>query len=489
MPDMHNQLKHYRRCRVLLILLACLAVIRFAALAEVVVRVQTGSSIQEAIDQAPEGGTIELGPGTWRETLKIDKPIAIRGEGMYQTIIAADQPGHPVLWIAAADMTQTASVTISNLTITGALGDCADAEQSLCADGILVQGSATVTVNACVITGNDLDGLYIVDNARAIVNDSVLTDNYTGIWLSSSASADITHATLSGNTYGIVIAEHASARITDCTISENIQDGMIIADAAQAVLIDNGITSNKRTGISVDVPPCYDTSRTFSGLIIGAGNTIPGSSADQGNAVSVCPPTLSLLTTRDGGFYPAESSENILSRLPTPPPMEGNADAPVTIIEFTDFTCSYCSKFTTETLPRIEATYIDTGQAKLYFLPFPVHGIVAYRTAEAGFCAQEQGLFWDFQRLLIAQHNVRGSSVLTPAWLAAIAAAAGADRDKFLKSLTSETYAEAVKETVALGKELGVDGTPTFFINGRKIPGAAPYEVFAQMIDAELAAK
>ncbi len=486
---MPYQYKNSHQWPAVLILLACLVVIQFAAPAEVVVRVQTGSSIQAAIDQAPAGGTIELGPGTWHETLKIDKPIVIRGEGIYQTIIAANQPGHPVLWIAPASKYQTASVTISNLSITGAISACAAAEQSLCADGILVQGSATVTVNGCAITGNDRDGLYIIDNARAIVNDSVFSDNYAGIWLSSSASADITHATLSANTYGIVIAEHATAKITDSTISENTKDGMIIADASQAVLIDNGITSNKRTGISVDVPPCYDTSRTFSGLIIGQGNTIPSFSTDQGNAVSVCPPTLSFLTTRDGGFYPAASSESVLSRLPTSPPMEGNADAPVTIIEFTDFTCSYCCKFTTETLPRIEAAYIDTGQAKLYFLPFPVHGIAAHRTAEAGFCAQEQGLFWDFQRLLIAQHNVRGSSVLTPAWLAAIAAATGADRDKFLKSLTLGTYAEAVKETVALGKELGVDGTPTFFINGKKIPGAAPYEVFAQMIDEELAQK
>ncbi|MEA3238450.1 MAG: thioredoxin domain-containing protein [Candidatus Bipolaricaulota bacterium] len=486
---MPYQYKNFHQWPVLLILLACLVVIQFAAAAEVVVHVQTGSSIQTAIDHTPAGGTIQLGPGTWHETLKIDKPIVIRGQGMYQTIIAADQPGHPVLWISPANWYQTASVTISNLIITGAIGGCAAAEQNLYADGILVQGSATVIVNGCAIAENGRHGLCIVDNAHVTVNDSVFTDNYTGIWLSSSASVDITRDTLSANTYGVVIADYATAKVTDCTISENTKDGMIIADAAQVVLIDNNITGNKRTGISIDVPPCYDTSRSFSGLIIGEGNTIPGSSADQGNAFPICPPTLSFLSSRDGGFYPAESAESILSRLPTLPPMEGNTDAPVTIIEFTDFTCPYCSKFTTETLPRIEAAYIDTGNAKLYFLPFPVHGIVAYRTAEAGFCAHEQGLFWDFQRLLTAQYNVRGSSVLTPAWLATIAAAVGGDRDKFLKSITSGTYAEAVKETVALGKELGVDGTPTFFINGRKIPGAAPYEVFAQMIEEELAHK
>ena len=489
MLDMHNQPKHYRRWRVVLILLAFLVAVQLAAPAEEVVRVQTGSSIQAAIDHAPAGGTIQLGSGTWHETLKIDKPIIIRGQGMQQTVIAANQPGHPTLWIAPADTTQTASVTISNLTITGAIGECVDPDQSLCADGILVQGSATVTVNGCTITENDRHGLYIVDSAYAVVSDSVFTNNYTGIWLNSSANADITRATLSVNTYGIIIAEHARARITDCTISENTKDGMIIADVAQVVLNENRIMGNKRTGISIDIPPCYSTTRSFSGLVIGQGNAIPGSSADQGNVVSLCPPTLNFLTTREGGFYPAEAVGNILSHLTASPPMEGSMDAPVTIIEFTDFTCPYCSKFTTETLPQIETAYIDTGKAKLYFLPFPVHGIAAYRAAEAGFCAQEQGLFWDFQRLLITQYKVRGSSVLTPAWLAAIAAASGADRDRFLHSLTAETYSTAVQEAIALGEELGVNGTPTFFINGRKIPGAPPYEVFAQMIEEELARK
>ena len=489
MLDMNNQPKNLLKWRGVFILLVFLVGLQFAAPAEEVMRVQTGSSIQAAIDQAQPGTTIELPQGTWQENLRIDKSLVIRGTGAQETIIIADQLGLPTVWITTASTSQTASVTASNLTITGASGDCADAARSLCADGILVQGSTTVTVNNCAITANDRYGLYIVDNAHTIVNDSNFADNYTGIWLSSSASADITNTTMSRNTYGIVIPEHTRATLAYCTISENTKDGMIIADSAQVTLTANTLTGNKRTGISVDIPPCYSTARTFSGLIIGAGNAVPGPSDDQGNAFSVCPAALDILTTRDGGFYPAEASESILSRLPAPPPMEGSEDASVTIIEFTDFTCPYCSKFTTETLPRIEADYIDTGKAKLYFLPFPVHGETAYRAVEAGFCAEEQGLFWDFQRLLIAQFNVRGSSVLTPAWLAAIAAAAGADRDRFLHSLTARTYTAAVEATVALGKELGVDGTPTFFINGKKIPGAAPYEVFAQMIEAELAGK
>ena len=484
---MQDRQENLSKWQGVVIMLAFLVVAQFAVSAGEVLHVQTGSSIQAAIDRAQPRAKIEVAKGTWRENLKIDKTIIIRGQGSQETTIIADQPGRPTLWIAPASAPQTMSVTISNLTITGANGTCTSEARNLCADGILAQGSATVIVNDCTIMANDRNGLYITDDARAIVSGSVFTDNHTGIWLSSSANATITNTDLSRSTYGIVITEDARATITYCTISENVKDGMIIADSAHVTLTANDITGNKRTGISVDMSSCYSTTRIFNGLIIGKGNTIPGPSDDQGNAFSVCPATLSFLTTRSGGFYPEQASEGLLARLPSPPPMEGREDAPVTIIEFTDFTCPYCNKFATETLPRIEAAYIDTGKAKLYFLPFPVHGSAAYRAAEAGLCAQEQGIFWDFQRLLIAQFNVRGNTVLTTDWLATIAAAAGADRDRFLNSLTLGTYTKAAEATVTLGKELGVDGTPTFFLNGRKIPGAASYEYFAQMIEDELA--
>lgn len=450
------------RTSILFFLLVILASLASLAQASDVVHVQTGSSIQAAIDRAQPGAIIELPQGTWQGNLRIDKSLTLRGTKALESIITGGDSGHPVIWIAPG-AEQTVSVRLDSVTISAASADCADAEHGLCPDGILAQGSATVTVS------------------RAI-----FTDNYAGIRLRSSAQATVSSSTLMRNRYGIIVAEQARAKIRHCTISDNTEDGLLIADHAQVELVANNIVGNRRTGISIDVAPCYATTRTFSGLIIGNDNMISSSTSDHGNAIPVCPPTLSILTTDGGGIFPERAAEGMLARLVPPPPMEGKESAPVTIIEFSDFTCPYCNRFATDTLPQIEATYIDTGKAKLYSLPFPVHGETAHLAAEAGLCAQEQGLFWNFQRILIAQYRVRGSSILTPERLAAIAVAAGADRDRFLRSLTSGKYVAAVDAAVALGKNLGVNGTPTFFIDGNRMFGAASYRYFAQMLDVEL---
>ena len=453
--------------------------------AQTTLRVEPGESIQAVIESAAPGTTIELPPGTWRENLKIEKSITLSGAGAGKTIIAGKEAGHPVIWVRSP---QTASVTIQGVTITGAYGEsCADKEKRLCAHGILAQGDVSLTITASIIVQNALHGLYADDSAQVVVSNSVFSENYVGIWLTSSAYGEITNTNVSKNNLGIIIADHAQAKIVASTVTESDQDGIVISDSAQVVLSGNTIVKNTFRGISINTPECYNTERTFTGHVYGANNTVPGTPDERGNLIAVCPQDLGFLTAGDGGFFSTTPIDILLSSLPVSPPMKGDPNAPITIIEFTDFTCSYCAQFAMGTLPQLERDYIDTGMVNLYFLPFPVHGTAAYAAAEAVFCAQEQDLFWVFHELLFAQYRARGSSSLTSTGLTAIAAAAGADRNRFLESLTEKRYEAAVKGTIALGEKMGVNGTPTFFVNGRRVYGAASYEAFQQAINAALA--
>jgi len=453
--------------------------------AQTTLQVEPGESIQAVIERAAPGATIELLRGTWQENLKIKKSITLTGAGEGKTIIVGKEAGYPVIWVTSS---QTASVTIQGVTITGAHGEsCADGEKKLCAHGILAQGDVSLTITDSLIAGNVLHGLYADNSVQVVVSNSIFSENYVGIWLTSFAYGEITNTNLSKNNLGMIIAEHAQARIVNSTVAESNQDGIVISDSAQVMLSGNTIVNNTFRGIVINTPSCYNTARTFTGHVSGANNTVPSIPDEKGNLIAVCPQGLGFLATRDGGFFSTTPVEILLSELPVSPPMKGDPNAPVTIIEFTDFTCSYCANFTMETLPQLERDYIDTGLVKLYFLPFPVHGTAAYEAAEAVFCAQEQDLFWVFHRLLFTQYRIRGSSILTPAGLTAIAAAAGADRNRFLESLTEKRYEAAVKGAIALGEKMGVNGTPTFFVNGQKVYGAASYEAFQQAINTALA--
>lgn len=169
------------------------------------------------------------------------------------------------------------------------------------------------------------------------------------------------------------------------------------------------------------------------------------------------------------------------------PPVLGSPQAKVTILEFSDYLCPYCAKFAGLTLPQLEADYISTGKARLVFRNFPVHGDPAVETALAALCAHEQGQFWEYHDRLFAISLSEGGKALTAARLEALARELGLDSDQFKLCLASRRYAQAVKADIAEAKRLGVEGTPTFFINGQKILGAQPYETFKRVIEEELA--
>ena len=164
-------------------------------------------------------------------------------------------------------------------------------------------------------------------------------------------------------------------------------------------------------------------------------------------------------------------------------PVIGNPKAPVTIVEFSDFQCPYCRR-AAPTLKQIRDKYGD--KVRVVWKDFPLTQIhpQAFKAAEAGRCAAEQGKFWEYHDQMFGNQEH-----LQPDDLKKYAAATGMDATKFGECLDSSKYAERVRDGVAAGMRLGVNSTPTLYVNGRRVEGAQPYDVFAGIIDEELSAK
>lgn len=159
-------------------------------------------------------------------------------------------------------------------------------------------------------------------------------------------------------------------------------------------------------------------------------------------------------------------------------PSRGNAQAPITIVEFADFQCPYCSR-AAATLEKVVGAY--QGKVRVVFRHFPLSfHEKAPKAAEAGACADEQGKFWEMHDALFE------SQELEPDALKAQAQKLGLDAAKFDECLDSGRTAALVKRDMAAGQKAGVTGTPAFFINGRVLSGAQPEDEFHKVIDQEL---
>jgi protein-disulfide isomerase len=159
---------------------------------------------------------------------------------------------------------------------------------------------------------------------------------------------------------------------------------------------------------------------------------------------------------------------------------KGPRDAPVTIVEFSDFQCPYC-RAVIPTLKQVAARYPD--RVRWVFRDFPLESIhpEAPLAHEAARCAGEQDRFWPYHDLLFEQTDV------TPAALKRYAAQLGIEAAAFAECLDSRRHRAAVAADVQAGHRLGVTGTPTFFVNGRPLVGNLPVAEFQRAIDRELA--
>jgi protein-disulfide isomerase len=173
----------------------------------------------------------------------------------------------------------------------------------------------------------------------------------------------------------------------------------------------------------------------------------------------------------------------------------GNANAKVTIVEFSDFQCPYCRKFFVDTYQQLKKTYIDTGKVKLIFRHFPLSFHDAAKPAAlATACAKDQGKFWEMHDTLFAQQQKQeaGPTVVTKTVTFSVsdikswAKDIGLDMPKFNSCFDSNKYGAKIDADSAAGQSFGVEGTPSFFINGKILVGAQPFSEFKSLIDAEL---
>jgi len=173
------------------------------------------------------------------------------------------------------------------------------------------------------------------------------------------------------------------------------------------------------------------------------------------------------------------------------PAVKGNPRARVAIVEFSDFQCSYCLGYVTQTFPQIDKDYVRNGKVKYFFRNLPLTDVHpnAFRAAEAASCAGEQGKFWPAHDRFFANQNL-----LNPNDWPQHAQALGLDTATFNKCLMSGKYDEAIDNDIEDAKKLGINGTPAFLIgvvtpNGQRLNvrkvmlGAETYDSFKQTLD------
>jgi protein-disulfide isomerase len=149
-------------------------------------------------------------------------------------------------------------------------------------------------------------------------------------------------------------------------------------------------------------------------------------------------------------------------------PVKGSKNAPITIVEFSDFQCPFCARFYAQTLPSIEENYIKTGKVKFIYRDFPLNfHQYAQKAAEAAECADEQGKFWEYHDILFQKQSEWSSAGVEK--LKEYAQNLGLDTAKFNECLDSGKYTDEIQKDYSDGSNYGVTGTPTFFIMGLKL--------------------
>ena len=168
-------------------------------------------------------------------------------------------------------------------------------------------------------------------------------------------------------------------------------------------------------------------------------------------------------------------------------PILGNSDAPITIVEWGDYQCTYCYKFHQSTLEIINEQFIKTGKVKVIFIDFPLNGFDSKLASEASYCAQDQGKYWEYHDELYKNWAGERTGWITRESLSKFAESLNLSSTQFNKCLDDRKYKEKVNSMYEFGNQIGIDATPSFLVFNDekiiKIRGNQPLEVFLKTFD------
>jgi len=168
-------------------------------------------------------------------------------------------------------------------------------------------------------------------------------------------------------------------------------------------------------------------------------------------------------------------------------PMIGNPSASITILEWGDYQCTYCYRFHESSLNSILDEYINSGKVNLVFKDFPLNGPDSVLAAEAAYCADDQGKYWEYHDELYTNWGGERTGWITLNSLNKFASTVNLDIDEFDSCLNEHKYRQKVLELEKFGRDIGIDATPSFLVFNDekiiKIRGNQPLDVFRKAID------
>jgi protein-disulfide isomerase len=313
--------------------------------------------------------------------------------------------------------------------------------------------------------------------------DTVATVGTTAITL---AQVDVRALQITASNFGNMKLSQALYEARRAALDEMVGDALLDQEAKargldRAALTEQEITAKAAPVTDADITTWYQANQS----------RVQGAAIDQVRA-----PIKALLTQERTQGKRAEyldtlKKKTLVTVTLEPPrqvvaedgrPARGPANAPIEMIEFSDFQCPFCLR-ANPTVTQVLTKYGDRIRFVYRHYPLPNHPN-ARPAAEAAQCANEQGKFWPYHDQLFTR-----AGRLNDDDLKKVAGEVGLDAGKFDSCVATHKYKADVDADIKAGDEAGVSGTPAFFINGRALTGAQPYEAFTRIIDEELARK